>query len=167
MLLPLFCGLLWPHSNNSTSFLCCCPWYRAAGGVSPEWNRGRKSPPSTCWSHSTSSRCTGNTRAPLFTAVASFHDRPAVLCTPQLMGLEKGRHPKQPSTKTGSGMCQASERCIQSVQPSSGLFSQKSFLRSSCCSGTSKSLWILLGRAGRQRQAPPTQEGCWSPSYPV
>lgn len=47
-------------------------------------------------------------------------------CAPQPMDLGKGRLPKNPSTRMGLGMCQASECCTQSVQASPGHFSQKS-----------------------------------------
>lgn len=48
-------------------------------------------------------------------------------------GLGEGQAPKKPSTRTGSGLCQASECCIQSVQTFPGLFSQNSCPRCLCC----------------------------------
>lgn len=68
-------------------------------------------------------------------------------CAPQLMGLGKGR-----LSRMGLGMCQASECCTQSMHTSPGHFSQKSYPRCLCCTRITLD---PLGRADRQRQAPP------------
>lgn len=68
-------------------------------------------------------------------------------CAPQLMGLGKGRLPR-----TGLGMCQAPECCTQSMHTSPGHFSQKSCPRCLCCTRVTLD---PLGRAGKQREAPP------------
>lgn len=88
-------------------------------------------------------------------------------------GLGEVQAPKKASTRTGSGTRQASECCIQSVQMSPGLFSQKKLPEMVVLL---KDQGITLDPPGQGRQlqraiqeaclSPDTQTGCYPP-FPV